>query len=107
MAGPHRPPVRDTQTMEIVRLLDSHLSVRIQIAPPFFVSEFAGAADDTGHATLAEWSERMAEEAEPFVVVEMGCLDELTRAAASTLSRGLRDALGLGKGGRLVRCRRA
>jgi len=93
--------------MEIVRLLDSRLSVRIQVAPPFFVSEFAGAADDTGHATLAEWTERMAEEAEPFVVVEMGSLDELTGPAASTLSRGLREALRLDKGGRLVRCRRA
>jgi anti-sigma regulatory factor (Ser/Thr protein kinase) len=93
--------------MEIVRLLDSRLSVRIRVAPPFFVSEFAGAADDTGHATLAEWTERMAEEAEPFVVLEMGALDELTGAAASTLSRGLREALRLDRGVRLVRCRRA
>src|SRR5438552_17459298 len=93
--------------MEIVRLLDSRLSVRIQVAPPFFVSEFAGAADATGRATLAEWTERMAEEAEPVVVIEMGSLDELTGAAATTLSRGLREAQRLDKGVRLVRCRRA
>jgi anti-sigma regulatory factor (Ser/Thr protein kinase) len=93
--------------MEIVRLIDSRLSVRIRVAPPFFVSEFAGAADDTGQATLREWTSRMAEEAEPVVVVEMGSLDELSGPAAFTLSRGLREAQRLEKGVRLVRCRRA
>jgi anti-sigma regulatory factor (Ser/Thr protein kinase) len=92
--------------MEIVKLLDSRLSVRIQVAPPFFVSEFAGAADDSGHATLCEWTERMAEEREPVVVVEMGALEELSSGAASTLTRGLREAQRLDKGVRLVGCRR-
>jgi anti-sigma regulatory factor (Ser/Thr protein kinase) len=93
--------------MEIVRLIDSRLSVRIQIAPPFFISAFEGAADDTSQATLREWTQRMAEEPEPIVVLEMGSLDELTGAAASSLSRGLREAQRLEKGVRLVRCRRA
>src|SRR3954454_23238769 len=93
--------------MEIVRLVDSRLSVRIQVAPPFFVSEFAGAADETGHGTLAEWTKRMAEEAAQYVVLEMSSLDELTGAAAATLGRGLREAQRLEKGVRLVRCRRA
>lgn len=93
--------------MEIVRLVDSRLSVRIRVAPPFFVSEFAGAADDTGHGTLAEWTERMTEEAARFVVLEMGSLDELTGSAAATLGRGLREAQRLEKDVRLVRCRRA
>jgi anti-sigma regulatory factor (Ser/Thr protein kinase) len=93
--------------MEIVRLIDSRLSVRIRIAPPFFISELAGAADDTGQATLREWTLRMAEEPEPVVVLEMGSLDVLTGAAASTLSRGLREAQRLEKGVRLVRCRQA
>jgi anti-sigma regulatory factor (Ser/Thr protein kinase) len=93
--------------MEIVRLIDSRLSVRIRVAPPFFISEFAGAADDTGQATLREWTQRMAEEPEPVIVLEMGSLAELTGSAASTLSRGLREAQRLDKGVRLVRCRRA
>ncbi len=93
--------------MEIVRLIDSRLSVRIQVAPPFFVSELAGMADESGHATLREWTERMAEEPAPVVVLEMGALDELTGAAAGTLTRGLREAQRLEKGVRLVRCRRA
>ena len=93
--------------MEIVRFIDSSLSVRIQVAPPFFVAEFAGVADDTGQATLREWAERVAEAPEPVVVVEMGALDELSGAAATTFSRGLREAQRLEKGVRLVRCRRA
>jgi hypothetical protein len=93
--------------MEIVRLIDSRLSVRIQVALPFFVSELTGMADESGHATLREWTERMAEEPAPVVVLEMGSLDELTRAAAGTLSRGLSEAQRLQKGVRLVRCRRA
>jgi anti-sigma regulatory factor (Ser/Thr protein kinase) len=91
--------------MEIVRFIDSRLSVSIRIAPPFFISELAGAADDTGQATLREWTLRMAEEPEPVVILEMGSLDLLTGAAASTLSRGLREAQRLEKGVRLVRCR--
>lgn len=91
--------------MEIVRLTDSRLSVRIRVAPPFFVSELAGAADESGHTTLREWTERMAEEDEPVVVLEMGRLDELTHSAAATLTRGLREAQRLEKGVRLVRCR--
>jgi anti-sigma regulatory factor (Ser/Thr protein kinase)/anti-anti-sigma regulatory factor len=93
--------------MEIVKLLDSRLSVRIQVTPPFFVSEFTGAADETGQATLQEWTERMAEEPEPVVVLELGALDELTETAATTLTRGLREAQRLDKGVRLVRCRRS
>jgi len=93
--------------MEIVRPIHSGLSVRIQVAPPFFVSEFAGAADEAGHAALMEWTARMAEEPEPVVVVEMGALDELSRTAASTLTRGLREAQRLDKGVRLVRCRQS
>jgi anti-sigma regulatory factor (Ser/Thr protein kinase) len=93
--------------MEIVRLTESRLAVRIRVAPPFIVSEFAGAADETGHATLCEWTERMVEEPEPVVVLEMGSLEELSGAAASTLTRGLREAQRLEKGVRLVRCRRA
>jgi anti-sigma regulatory factor (Ser/Thr protein kinase) len=93
--------------MEIVKLLDSRLSVRIQVTPPFFVSEFTGAADETGQATLREWTERMAEEPEPVVVLELGALDELTDPAATTLTRGLHEAQRLEKGVRLVRCRRS
>jgi anti-sigma regulatory factor (Ser/Thr protein kinase) len=93
--------------LEIVRLIDSRLSVRIQVAPPFFVSELAGLADDSGQTTLREWTERMSEEPAPVVVLEMGSLDELTGAAAGTLSRGLREAQRLEKGVRLVRCRSA
>jgi anti-sigma regulatory factor (Ser/Thr protein kinase)/anti-anti-sigma regulatory factor len=93
--------------MEIVKLIDSRLSVRIQVESPFFVSEFAGAADASGQATLREWTERMAEEHEPVVVLELGALDELTGDAATTLSRGLKEALRLDKGVRLVRCRRS
>jgi anti-sigma regulatory factor (Ser/Thr protein kinase) len=90
--------------MEIVRLIDSALSVRIQIAPPFFVSEFTGAADETGQAALIEWTARMTEEPEPVVVIDMGALDGLSGPAASTLTRGLREAHRLDKGVRLVRC---
>jgi anti-sigma regulatory factor (Ser/Thr protein kinase) len=93
--------------MEIVRLLDSRLSVRIQVTPPFFVSEFTGAADESGQATLREWTERMAEEPVPVIVLELGALDELTEPAATTLTRGLREAQRLDKGVRLVRCRRS
>jgi anti-sigma regulatory factor (Ser/Thr protein kinase)/anti-anti-sigma regulatory factor len=93
--------------MEIVRLLDSRLSVRIRVAPPYFVSELEGAADDSGHATLAEWTERMVEEDAPVVVLDMGLLDELSGTAAATLSRGLREAQRLDRGVRLVRCRRS
>lgn len=93
--------------MEIVRLTDSRLAVRIHVAPPFFVSELAGTADETGQATLREWTQRMAEEPEPFVVVEMSGLDQLTGPAAATLTRGLREAQRLDKGVRLVRCRRS
>lgn len=93
--------------MEIVQFIDTALSVRIQVAPPFFVSEFAGAADETGQAALLEWTARMAEESEPVVVVEMGALDELSAPAASTLTRGLREAQRLEKGVRLVRCRQS
>src|SRR6476660_3657154 len=107
MAEPLRAPGRSAETMEIVRLVDSRLSVRIQVAPPFFVSEFAGAADESGHGTLSEWTERMAEEAAPVVVLEMGSLDELTGTAAAALGRGLREAQRLEKGVRLVRCRPA
>jgi anti-sigma regulatory factor (Ser/Thr protein kinase)/anti-anti-sigma regulatory factor len=93
--------------MEIVRLVDSRLAVRIQVAPPFFVSELAGSADESGQATLREWTQRMAEEVEPFVVLEMSGLDQLTGPAAATLTRGLREAQRLDKGVRLVRCRRS
>jgi anti-sigma regulatory factor (Ser/Thr protein kinase) len=93
--------------MEIVRLVDSRLAVRIHVAPPFFVSELAGTADESGHATLREWTQRMAEEEVPFVVLEMSALHELTVPAAATLTRGLREAQRLDKDVRLVRCRRS
>jgi anti-sigma regulatory factor (Ser/Thr protein kinase)/anti-anti-sigma regulatory factor len=93
--------------MEIVRLAGSELSVRIRVVAPFFVSQLAGAANESGQATLREWTCRMAEEAEPVVVVEMGELDELSGGAAATLTRGLREAQRLEKGVRLVRCRRS
>jgi anti-sigma regulatory factor (Ser/Thr protein kinase)/anti-anti-sigma regulatory factor len=93
--------------MEIVRLVDSRLAVRIHVAPPFFVSELAGTADESGQATLREWTQRMTEEPEPFVVLEMSGLDHLTGPAAATLTRGLREAQRLDKGVRLVRCRRS
>ncbi len=91
--------------MEIVRLVDSNLSLRMRVASPFFVTEFAGAADDSGQAALREWTGRMAEEPESVVVLEMGGLDSLSSSAASTLTRGLREAQRLDKGVRLVRCR--
>src|SRR5207247_4552122 len=62
---------------------------------------------ESGQATLREWTERMAEEAEPVVVLELGALDELTDPAVTTLTRGLREAQRLEKGVRLVRCRRS
>ena len=85
MAGPIRAPDARAVSMEIVRFIDSRLSVRIQVAPPFFVAEFAGVADDTGQTTLREWAERMAEAPEPVVVVEMGALDELSGAALASV----------------------